>query len=268
MGPDGKLLSTDLTPSKVSAHQASVQDDKEEDETTVPASDLSGLSPSPPGTERGEQAKPFGRETDVLDKLFDDEGASTSASFDLNAPVAFDDQMGHIDTSLGVNKKSIRPGHAASSQPAQAAPGGSVQHSTDPELSLPLSGSRGPVRPAPLVPEKAPREKRRNKATPTNLHGSNSPFSRKAAGSSGLNSGLRSTKPIVSIPKPSKSPAEQILDAADVQNAPSVGAQHKLPSQFEQEYSFNTPPIVTGNTGQGTIDLTGPDPIGSSGKGA
>ncbi|KAH4698517.1 hypothetical protein HBI65_248930 [Parastagonospora nodorum] len=261
MGPDGKLLSTDLTPSKVSAHQASVQDDKEEDETTVPASDLSGLSPSPPGTERGEQAKPFGRETDVLDKLFDDEGASTSASFDLNAPVAFDDQMGHIDTSLGVNKKSIRPGHAASSQPAQAAPGGSVQHSTDPELSLPLSGSRGPVRPAPLVPEKAPREKRRNKATPTNLHGSNSPFSRKAAGSSGLNSGLRSTKPIVSIPKPSKSPAEQILDAADVQNAPSVGAQHKLPSQFEQEYSFNTPPIVTGNTGQGTIDLTGPDPV-------
>ncbi|KAH6299365.1 hypothetical protein HBI38_228420 [Parastagonospora nodorum] len=115
IGPDGKLLSTDLTPSKVSAHQASVQDDKEEDETTVPASDLSGLSPSPPGSERGEQAKPFGRETDVLDKLFDDKGASTSASFDLNAPVAFDDQIGHIDTSLGVNKKSIRPSHAASS---------------------------------------------------------------------------------------------------------------------------------------------------------
>ncbi|KAH4176492.1 hypothetical protein HBH43_059460 [Parastagonospora nodorum] len=261
IGPDRKLLSTDLTPSKVSAHQASVQDDKEEDETTVPASDLSSLSPSPPGSERSKQAKPFSRKTDVLNKLFNNKGASTSASFDLNAPVAFDDQMGHIDTSLSVNKKSIRPSHAASSQPAQAAPGGSVQHSTDPELSLPLSGSRRPVRPAPLMPEKAPREKRRNKATPTNLHRSNSPFSRKAAGSSRLNSGLRSTKPIISIPKPSKSPAEQILDAADVQNAPSVGAQHKLPSQFKQEYSFNTPPIVTGNTGQGTINLTGPNPV-------
>ncbi|EAT76128.1 hypothetical protein SNOG_16430 [Parastagonospora nodorum SN15] len=66
-----------MTTSEYTNRQNELMDevhDKEEDKTTVPASNLSSLSPSPPGTERG-----------------------------------------HIDTSLGVNKKSIRPSYAASS---------------------------------------------------------------------------------------------------------------------------------------------------------
>ena len=66
------------------------------------------------------------------------------------------------------------------------------------------------------MPKKIPREKRRNKATLTNLYRLNSSFTSKAVGLSRLNSSFYSTKLIILISKPSKLSAKQILDATNI----------------------------------------------------